>query len=42
MTTTARIPKDLNAAAEQVSEVNERLIKASKRAGSRYLEATRS
>jgi hypothetical protein len=39
MTTTARIPKDLNAAAEQVSEVNERLIKASKRAGSRYLDS---
>jgi hypothetical protein len=26
MTTTAKIPKDLNAAAEQVSQVNERLI----------------
>jgi hypothetical protein len=38
MTTTTRIPEDLKAAAERVGELNERLIKASKRAGSCYLD----
>jgi hypothetical protein len=38
MTTSTKIPQDVNAAAEQVSEVSELLIKAGKRAGSCYLD----
>jgi hypothetical protein len=35
---TATSIKDLNAAAEQVSEFNERIVQASKLAGRRYLD----
>jgi hypothetical protein len=38
MTTSTKLPQDLNAAAEQVSEVSELLIKAGKHAGSCYLD----
>jgi hypothetical protein len=38
MATATKIPTNLSAAAEHVSDLNERLVKASKRAGSRYLD----
>jgi hypothetical protein len=38
MPSAPKIPTDFNAAAGHVSDLNERIIKAGKRAGSRYLD----
>jgi len=39
MATATSIPQDFNAAADQVSELNERFFTAGKRAGSSYLDS---
>jgi hypothetical protein len=38
MATATKIPTDFSAAAEHVSDLNERLVNAGKRASSRYLD----